>query len=416
MLAPNIIIPFDGLNSAIPAGFTRVTAFDSKIPMHSNTGVGATGGSDTHTHTTQAHNHALNAHTHTVSFGYYNEAGNTGGGNTADPRGYHTHASVSNSTTSSANSSSDVPTTGSGSTLPPYYSVIYIKATAFKMIPANAIVFTQTSVSGLVLCDGNNSTPNLSSKFLRGAAAGADAGATGGTSNHSHDATHGHTSGASHTHGGTSGAYSGPNVQHGGADATTGVNPHTHTFTTGASTAPINSAAVTVGNDQLIYPPYTTLKPYKNMSGANALVQVGVIALTTEATVPTGWVLCNGSNGTPNLASKFVMASTTALTTGGATTHTHAAVSHTHTSSGHSHTGTTDSTSSTTYQISGTSNGRGRTPHTHTLSTDSITATYANTNLVSDAGSSMPAYIEAKYIMATAAALGGGAAVVQNFM
>lgn len=415
MLAPNIIIPFDGLNSAIPSGFTRDTRFDSRIPVHSNTGIGGTGGSDTHTHTTTSHNHALNSHTHSVSFGYYNEAGSTAGGN-ADPKGYHTHATANSSTTSSANSSSDAPTTGSGSTLPPYYSVIYIKATGYKMIPANAILFTQTSIDGLILCDGGSSTPNLEGKFLRGAATGADAGATGGTSNHTHDATHTHTSGASHTHTGKSGAYSGPNVQHGGADSTTGVNAHTHTYTTGASTAPINSASVTVGNDQLIYPPFATLKPYKNMSGADRLMQVGAIALTTEVTIPVGWVLCDGNNGTPNLASKYIKASATAGTTGGATTHTHAAVSHTHTSSAHSHTGTTDNASPSQYQISGTSNGRARNPHNHSLTTDSVTATYANTNLVSAAGSSIPAYIEAKYIMATSAALGGGAAVVQNFM
>ena len=39
------------------------------------------------------------------------------------------------------------------------------------------------------------------------------------------------------------------------------------------------------------------------------------------ASIPVGWVLCNGSNGTPNLEDKFTMASTnsieTELTTGG---------------------------------------------------------------------------------------------------
>jgi hypothetical protein len=48
--------------------------------------------------------------------------------------------------------------------------------------------------SGWVLCDGANGTPDLRSKFVKGAAAGVDPGATGGA------ATHTHANHASHTH------------------------------------------------------------------------------------------------------------------------------------------------------------------------------------------------------------------------
>lgn len=48
--------------------------------------------------------------------------------------------------------------------------------------------------SGWVLCDGGSGTPDLRSKFVKGAAAGADPGATGGA------ATHSHADHASHTH------------------------------------------------------------------------------------------------------------------------------------------------------------------------------------------------------------------------
>lgn len=48
--------------------------------------------------------------------------------------------------------------------------------------------------SGWLLCDGQNGTPDLRSKFVKGAAAAADPGATGG------NATHSHANHASHTH------------------------------------------------------------------------------------------------------------------------------------------------------------------------------------------------------------------------
>ena len=48
--------------------------------------------------------------------------------------------------------------------------------------------------SGWVLCDGANGTPDLRSKFIKGAAAAAEAGDTGGA------ATHIHADHASHTH------------------------------------------------------------------------------------------------------------------------------------------------------------------------------------------------------------------------
>lgn len=57
----------------------------------------------------------------------------------------------------------------------------------------------------------------------------------------------------------------------------------------------------------------------------HSVIPTGVILMWsgTYNTIPTGWALCNGTNGTPNLVSKFVLgASDTVLanTTGGSTT------------------------------------------------------------------------------------------------
>lgn len=50
--------------------------------------------------------------------------------------------------------------------------------------------------SGWALCDGTNGTPDLRSKFIKGAAAGVDPGSTGGSATH----THTYTDVLNHTH------------------------------------------------------------------------------------------------------------------------------------------------------------------------------------------------------------------------
>jgi len=51
-------------------------------------------------------------------------------------------------------------------------------------------------------------------------------------------------------------------------------------------------------------------------------VPSGVIAMWSGASnaIPSGWYICDGNNGTPNLTDKFIKASGTAGTTGGSTT------------------------------------------------------------------------------------------------
>ena len=83
----------------------------------------------------------------------------------------------------------------------------------------------------------------------------------------------------------------------------------------------------------------------------NQPVPKGLIAMWsgTIATIPTGWVLCNGSNSTPDLRGKFIMGASNATapgTTGGSSTATLTTANlpaHTHdfsgvTGSGGSHT------------------------------------------------------------------------------
>jgi microcystin-dependent protein len=87
------------------------------------------------------------------------------------------------------------------------------------------------------------------------------------------------------------------------------------------------------------------------------LVPSGVILMWSGsiATIPTGWLLCDGTNGTPNLRDRFIVGAGTTYTVGETGGATHVALAqnelpaHTHTfsgntgteSAGHTHSGTT---------------------------------------------------------------------------
>lgn len=69
----------------------------------------------------------------------------------------------------------------------------------------------------------------------------------------------------------------------------------------------------------------------------NRPVPIGTIIAWagSQEEIPSGWYLCDGNNGTPNLIDRFVMGGASPGKTGGSATHTHTlttAGSHTHSS------------------------------------------------------------------------------------
>jgi hypothetical protein len=98
------------------------------------------------------------------------------------------------------------------------------------------------------------------------------------------------------------------------------------------------SAGVTLQTLDNLYP------ILQNSSGTGATIPVGLISLWSGSigSIPSGWALCNGSNGTPDLRDRFIVAagSTYAVGATGGTadaivvTHTHTA---TVTDPGHVH-------------------------------------------------------------------------------
>lgn len=134
----------------------------------------------------------------------------------------------------------------------------------------------------------------------------------------------------------------------------------------------------------------------------------------TIATIPSGWYLCNGSNGTPDLRNKFIVgayqdSSGTAYTTiTGSNTQTGGSkdaivVSHTHTATstvtdpGHNHTVT--STSSPPYNAGGNAVMGPATQTTSTSTTGITVATSISTTGSSGTDANLVPYYALAYIM-----------------
>ena len=105
----------------------------------------------------------------------------------------------------------------------------------------------------------------------------------------------------------------------------------------------------------------TTIQTYDNLYGiigtqlaTGATIPAGLISMWSGSigSIPSGWYLCDGSNGTPNLTDRFIIGagstyavngtggtSSVTLTTNNLPAHTHTATS-TVSDTGHAHTGT----------------------------------------------------------------------------
>jgi microcystin-dependent protein len=82
----------------------------------------------------------------------------------------------------------------------------------------------------------------------------------------------------------------------------------------------------------------------------NALIPTGGIIMWSGVSVPTGWALCNGSNGTPDLRDRFIVGSGSSYNignTGGKNSITAGELP------AHNHTGTTASSGSHSHTING---------------------------------------------------------------
>jgi len=420
------ILIWAGTNASIPSGWKRVTSLDGRFPKGTLDGVNpnVTGGSDTHTHTSPTHTHTLVHHTHNGNVVRSTNDFETHGGDNINgaSRDSHVHSYTTDST--SGGELSTAITYQAASSLPPYHAVIFIEPdTVAAQLHDDVIALFGTGniPTNWVICDGNNSTPNLADKFLRGAATGADAGATGGALSHSHTVDHSHGA-VGHTHQASEGAMGessdgsrNRSNNYGGAGAVVD-RGHRHVTYLNANSETPNSYTGTAGSaENNVQPLHKMLRAIKNNSG-NPSKPRNIIALWLGdlADIPAGWFICDGNNGTPDMRGYHLKVTTTegsVSTTAGANTHGHAASnSHTHTATGtHTHTGYTSSQNN--YWGSNADADGASKPHNHGSleSCSSNTSTWNATTISADSSNNEPAYRTVAFIMFKYETFGGAA-------
>jgi microcystin-dependent protein len=140
----------------------------------------------------------------------------------------------------------------------------------------------------------------------------------------------------------------------------------------------------------------------QNSTGSGATIPAGLIAIWSGATgsIPAGWTLCNGTNGTPDLRNSFVIGAGSTYAVGATGGSADAiVVSHTHTiiDPGHLHnTASTGSASTLINAAAGNTTGDS--------SSTTATATTGITNQstgVSGTNANLPPYYALAFIMKT---------------
>lgn len=260
-----LIVPYT--SASIPANWERFTSADDKfiVGAGSSYAAGATGGSDSTTFTGSTS--TTGAHVYTSHPAVYNFSNS--GGQVAPPR-----PTQSTNTAGNHAHTFSVPVSPSEDA---YKNFVLIKCTSSSNLPQNSMLLGAASLSGLT------NVENTTDRFLRSASS---YGGTGGSGTLSGSASTG-TAG-SHTHGATS-------TGEWGAQSTIASGNHTHTASLSATL-----------NTKRMY-----LSAWTNASAEFGLVENG-IAMWESATPPSGWVICDGNNSTPDLRDYFVRIGTTA--------------------------------------------------------------------------------------------------------
>lgn len=223
----------------------------------------------------------------------------------------------------------------------------------------------------------------LDGKYPKGAASSADGGDTGGAATHTHTSsgTHTHTlDGHEHTITFGTGTGGGRNTGTSAQNAISTAHTHASIATTGTSGGGLSAVSVTyasVAND----PPYYEVIFIK--SDGTAQVPDDVIALYDKTNIPSGWGLCDGTSGSPDLTDRYLRGASAggnAGGTGGSTTNIHA-LTHTHTVSTHTHTNGASAAGSGTSLATQSGSELAAKTHTHTPSLDAATDTVSTASV-----------------------------------
>lgn len=406
----NILIAWLSTVASIPSNWSRETTLDGRHIRGAANGAdgGGTGGSNTHSHTTSSHTHGAGTHTHTVNSS--GAASGTVGGDasgTAHAADAHTHTSNADAGASGSTSGGQAPDTSSDNNEPEYVTSIFLKSNGSASdLPSNGYAWwnSTTAPSGWTFADGTGGTVDVRSKFLKGAATSADGGGTGGTTTHTHTMS-------SHTHGDVFGHYhdstsnnngAGFNVHGSGSAISVNLINHTHALQHSSYNATLtmgstNNASSTSSNN----PPYKNIALVKNTSGAGS-TPVGIICMWvgTLTSVPSTWLVCDGTSSTPDMRTYFAQQPSTISGvggSGGSLTSSHTAGTHDHTIASHTHT-ITVSNGATEAAHAGSSNSSINT-HTHTWTGNAGSGTSATqTPTITNNTSVQPAYTDVIFV------------------
>lgn len=399
-----VIFIWSGTNASIPSGWERVTSMDGKYAKGTaaSTDPNDTGGATTHTHTSPTHTHTVAAHTHTISIANNSQsASNITDTGSDGASGTHNHSSITSGAVSNATVESVAVTYSAVSNDPPYYEIIYITpTTTVTTVPTGAICLSEdTTITGFNLCDGNNSTPNLGGKYLKGAAASGDSGGTGGSTTNVHNINHTHTTSHQHAAASTGGAVGTVNST---VSGNSGLHQnHTHSITLPAATPTVGSGdTINLTTSETVEPAYTKLAAFQAPSALSPVNGMIAMWLGTLASIPTGWVLVDGTNTTVDMRGRHLKVTTTVGeigNTGGANTHTHASQNHTHAGVAHTHSGSIGHTANTNGDGSGSQNYANSTG-THAISTNSVDIVLDTGSTTADSSSNEPPYRTVAFI------------------
>jgi hypothetical protein len=139
----------------------------------------------------------------------------------------------------------------------------------------------------------------------------------------------------------------------------------------------------------------------QNASGTGATIPSGLIAIWSGSTgsIPSGWVLCNGTNGTPDLRNSFILGAGSTYSVGQTGGSADAiVVSHTHTVTDPGHLHNTTSTGSGTLLNAAASGATGASTSTTASATTGISIQTAGT---SGTNANLPPYYALAFIMKT---------------
>lgn len=356
LLAPDyrscLTIPFDarviwtGTNAGIPAGWTRDTDFDTRFMQGSNA-PGANGGAASHNHVFDPHTHTGDPHSHVQPalgpslFGLINLGGLGNAVSVANHKHTHNASVTQDATITYQNTVATIQTTGA---LPASIKFILIKPDdGNQLIPVDGIALSDdpTVPTNFFVTDGNNGTTDLDDFYLLGADVGGDGGAGVGSSSHFHNSNlHNHTAN-NHNHVGGAIPISNQNsLQTISRDVVGSLPTHHTTPLTGQTATTINAFSISV-NATPNEPSFHQLLGIQN-KGLEESLPIHVILPFLGSSIPNGWALCDGTNGTPDLSAVQIKVTATPAaigTLGGSNTHTHATNPHTHSSFGsHNHT------------------------------------------------------------------------------